>query len=511
MLIRDRNSRSFVVASGWVLLLIALPWLNPFSPGPTPSVPTWLWSVACAALLLLTHSFLGSSSARSVAPAWLLAALLSVLASLIQYFEISDLFSPWVNTARAGEAYANLRQRNHFATLTNIGLAALVWGMAGRANKNRWHMFALVFAAALLGIGNAASSSRTGLLQLGLLLVLALWWRRAWRSTGVVSAALVLVAIVSFALATWLLPLAAGLDPNSSGILGRVNENVDACFSRRILWSNVLHLIAQKPWWGWGWGELDYAHFITLYPGERFCDILDNAHNLPLHLAVELGVPFAVLVCSFCAWLIARAKPWQETQPQRQMAWAVIALIGLHSMLEYPLWYGPFQIALALSILVLVRTSYGHLVTPQEYWHKRPPSHTALASLAIVIIASAGYTAWDYWRVSQIYLPHEARAVSYREDTLTKLQDSRLFEKQVKFAQLTTTGVTPANATLMLTLAKELLHFSPEPRVVEKVIESASILGRIDEAQFYLDRYKAAFPKEYERVYGDSDLGDETH
>ena len=28
---------------------------------------------------------------------------------------------------------------------------------------------------------------------------------------------------------------------------------------------------------------MDYAHFVTLYPGERFCDILDNAHNLPLH------------------------------------------------------------------------------------------------------------------------------------------------------------------------------------------------------------------------------------
>ena len=56
-------------------------------------------------------------------------------------------------------------------------------------------------------------------------------------------------------------------------------------------------LIAQKPWLGWGWGELDYAHFITLYPGARFCDILDNAHNLPLHLAVELGVPLAVVLC----------------------------------------------------------------------------------------------------------------------------------------------------------------------------------------------------------------------
>ena len=32
------------------------------------------------------------------------------------------------------------------------------------------------------------------------------------------------------------------------------------------------------------------------------------------------------------------------------MAWAVLAVIGLHSLLEYPLWYGPFQIAFGLCL-----------------------------------------------------------------------------------------------------------------------------------------------------------------
>ena len=50
----------------------------------------------------------------------------------------------------------------------------------------------------------------------------------------------------------------------------------------------------------------------------------------------------------------------------------------------------------------------------------------------------------------------------------------------------------------------ELLHFSPEPRVVEKVITSAEMLGLEDEAASYRVRYRAAFPDAYVRWMSDS-------
>ena len=34
--------------------------------------------------------------------------------------------------------------------------------------------------------------------------------------------------------------------------------------NRLVLWRNVLQLIAAHPWFGWGLGELDYAHYATL-------------------------------------------------------------------------------------------------------------------------------------------------------------------------------------------------------------------------------------------------------
>lgn len=474
---------------------------------------------------------------KMMSSAWLTAALLSAWLGLLQYFGTTAIFGPWVNHTSVGEAFANLRQRNQFATLTNIGLAALLWWVAQgravlslsqlgkrvvRATPSSWApsgcagTLMSLTAALSLGIGNAASSSRTGLLQLVLLIGMAGGWslcgraaegcgeerqRRVWH--------VLLVAALAYAIAAMTLPSLAGLDRGAVGIVARLHNGDSQCSSRLTLWSNVLHLIAQKPWWGWGWGELDYAHFITLYPGPRFCDILDNAHNLPLHLAVELGVPFALVFCGLCGWLVLRAQPWREMHPTRQMAWSVLALIGLHSLLEYPLWYGPFQVAVVLCVgmlwltpAVLVGDERVRHAATHEVWENAiqpmtigPKSRMFIALAAMLLLAFCAFSAWEYWRVSQIYLAPAARAPAYRDNTLEKIRGAWLFQDQVRFAELSTTPLTPNNAPQMFALAKALLHFSPEPLVVQKLIDSAEMLGRQDEVQFYQVRFNAAFPQ----------------
>jgi hypothetical protein len=308
---------------------------------------------------------------------------------------------------------------------------------------------------------------------------------------------MVATCLAIYILSTFALPLMMGLVQNSSGIFGRFRDTTAACQGRLTLWSNVLHLIAQKPWAGWGWGELAYAHFVNLYPGDRFCDILDNAHNLPLHLAVTLGIPIAAAICGLCIWIIVREKPWKEQDPMRQLAWAIAALIGLHSLLEYPLWYGPFQMTVLLCIYILwqIPPSWRE-VTRQAIPNRviSPLAAQALVLAALMVMVGCAYAAWDYWRVSQIYTVATQRALAYRDDTLRKIQDSRMFQNQVRFAELNVTPLTKDNAEHINALAKEMLHFSPEPAVVKKLIESAMLLGRDEEAAFYLQRFKAAFP-----------------
>jgi hypothetical protein len=116
---------------------------------------------------------------------------------------------------------------------------------------------------------------------------------------------------------------------------------------------------------------------------------------------------------------------------------------------------------------------------------------------ALFLVAYCGFASWNYYLASQIYLEEGQRASAYREHTLDKIRHVWLYQDPVRFAELTITTLTPANAAYINVLAKDMLHFSPEARVVELLLNSALLLGRNDAVSFYAARYKAAFPKDY--------------
>lgn len=474
-------------------LLVALPWLWPFTSGPVAATLPYLAGVTVAAVLLLAWPARASgrdAPLRAVAAGWLGAALVSGGIALLQYFDLEGPLFPWVNIAEPGQAFGNLRQPNQLASLLVIGLLSLRWWLRrGLSNRLAAGMAALLLTAL------AATASRVGLVEFLAAGALSLCWaaRGRWR----MAALAVLGALVLYALAAVALPWALQASEGAAGrdLIERLRSAESTCGSRFILYSNVLHLISLKPWAGWGWGELAYAHYITLYDGPRFCHILDNAHNLPLHLAVELGVPVAVLVCGALAWAIWRGRPWAEQDPTRQLAWGVLMVIGIHSLVEYPLWYGPFQIAVALCVWMLWTTRAGAEAAPPDQASARR-WQTARLGVAALMLAAVAYAGWDYHRISQIYLPVEQRAAIYRDDAMGHARKSWLYADVVRFAEVTTRPAVRDNAAWMLPAALQTLHFSPEPRVIQKVIESATLLGRDDVALGHLARFRAAFPRE---------------
>lgn len=499
------RSRASRVLDGLLLVLLVLPWLNPWAPAPSPAVMPVLVSWVCALAFWALAPWAGGRALGLVAWGWLVAGLISAGIGCLQYFGAAEPFAGWISRSEIGQAFGNLRQRNQLATLMNMALAALVGLVLAKSTPagavpRLGHAMALL-AAALLAVGNAATSSRTGLLQLLLLACACLGWAR-WRQPA--ARQLVWGAVLVYVLAVFALPWALGLGLGENGVLERLRAGDSACGSRLTLWSNVLHLVAQKPWLGWGWGELDYAHYMTLYNGARFCEILDNAHNLPLHLAVELGVPAALLLCGGAVALVWRAQPWAATAPQPQMAWAVLAVLALHSLLEYPLWYGPFQLAVACCVALL----WAHAPAPHTAWARRlraiftrnrPLARMIYALAATILIAFCALLAWNYQVARQIYLAPSARLPAYRDDTLAKTEHVLRFGPQVRFAALSLTTLRPDNARWVHDTAQALLHFSPEPRVVEKLIESAVMLGLDDEAKAHMLRFEAAYPDDYAR------------
>ncbi len=471
---RPAHPRAFFLSWG----LLTLPWVLLWAPPPLPNTLPVLVSWACFLWLVASGTRLHS---LTIAQAWTGAALISSGLGLIQYFGWASAWGAWVHVPPGvGEAMGNLRQRNQLATLTSMGVMAVLWWQTQglRSRHAAWML-------ALLAVGNAATASRTGLVQMLLAVALCLvWsWPKAARATPP-SWRWSLWALAVYVLANALLPhaLSALTQQEAVSAMARMGGN-DGCGSRLILWHNVLNLIGQHPWWGWGWGELKYAHYITPVDGPRFCDILGNAHNLPLHLAVELGIPAAVAILgSLGVWAVAM-RPWVLRHSEQALAWGALAMIGLHSLLEFPLWHGPFQVATLLCFLMLWPAGQG--------W--RSQTNAARRWLAAGGLVLIGLMALDYWRVRQVYLPLAQRAAFWRNHPDAAAQKSLFFHRTQAFAQLTTTPITAQNAAWALDTSLDLLHYSPEPRVVQAVIDSARLLGRDDLVALHQHRQQQAF------------------
>ena len=517
-----------------ICILLVLPWISPLASGPSPSVDSlliswscaigvaailcrpsvgwitslWilatilaslatlsraptLWVIAVVAFLVAggwsvaktqlgKPALAGSQPVASLAPlvvaAVATAATINSLFALLQQFGQAHWFYPLINSAHPGEAYGNLRQRNQMATLTALGMVSIVW-LRGIGAKN-WLALPALF---MLAAANAATASRTGLVLVAMLGV-ALWIRQRSRVTLLDT----LAVGFGYGLMVWFLR-------GGETAITRAVEAQISCGSRLILWANALELIQQRPITGWGWGRLDEAYFLRLFAGPRSCEMPDNAHNLPLHLAVELGVPMAAGLLALCLWGVWKARPWAEQDRNKLWAWVVLSMIGVHSLLEYPLWYGPFQVLALIAVILLAGRPLQAL---SHSWLCAPSLvGPALAVCAALLVSAA----WDYHRVSQLYLHSERRSPLYSDNTFQKVSWSVFFSEQLDFAILTTRRITRDNAASTAEIARSLLAYSPEPRVVELLVQSLSLLGRDAEARFYAERFQAAYPQEYAR------------
>jgi hypothetical protein len=485
---------------GLLATLVALTWLNPFAPAPSAYAVPWLVTLGSMALLLAACAYWQpgwSGFFHACLLGWLTASLLNCLIALIQYSgltaQLQAPWSLWINQTPPGLAFGWLRQRNQLATFCNMGLICLFYLWHCRSPGQRFWL--PLATGSLLVMGCAATHSRIGLVQCCLVclsgLLVSLRMHRRDMALGCVYLALVYVC------ASRLLPHISTLLPNADiamfpqwGAFTRLTGD-DGCEARKVLWSNVLQLISVRPWTGWGWGELDYAHYIHAYqlqPGEkRFCDILDNAHNLPLQLAVELGLPVCLLLFGAGLVWLWHSQPWRESSAQRLAAWAILTVIGLHSLVEYPVWYGSFFSACAICLIFLASRNRG--------W----AGPRVLAAGAMALTVFTAYAGFDYHRVSQVFRPVAQRSPWYADDPLGHADRSVLFKPQADFARLSLMQVTPENAAYVLELSQRVLHHSPEAGVIEKLLQAAQLAGRTDLYDLHRRQYRAAFPAKHDQ------------
>lgn len=490
-------------------------WGMPLAALLVPALAGWRWQAdgllvmtAAAAVMTLGAADRDSRWWPPLARGLLIAGLVSVALGLVQVF--APAWEAWFISpvAQPGRAGANLRQPNLLSTLMLLAFAALVGLRLSdtAATKRRLHGALAVAAAVALGLGVALTQSRMGLLGVGLAVVWALLDRAMPGPVRRLAGWLALGALAGTGLMTaW-----AQAQGGSSWLSQRMAAGTDLSGSRLSIWRDTLALIAQHPWTGVGWGEFGRAWMLTPSP-QRSYAIFQNAHNLPLQLWVELGVPLGSAVMA--AVLVPLAAAWRggrhddtAVRLSRRPWWLMLGWMGLHSLLEYPLWYPFFLLPTAYVLGRLLVGGDARAVVIAPGGTPAPDATAVLPSAASArapaagttplghVIAAAGvlmvlgslYAAWDYTRVQQVFRPFGPGLRQSLEVRIDAGRRSVLFGHWVDYGLVTNAetwrGLEPA--------LSRALHRNPNPHLLQVWAQALHERGDEERARFLLDRVR---------------------
>ncbi len=279
----------------------------------------------------------------------LCAGLINSVIGVIQFFWPDAPDGDWIARSGAvGRAVGNLRQPNHLSSW-------LLWSLvvvAGLLETGRMTRRAAWGAGALLLGATVLTGSRTGIV--GVLLLCA--WGLFDKGLSTATRRALVITPVVYGLIWWALTIWAHVTGHLFGgetRLTAIASGDDMSSSRLAIWSDTLRLIADQPLLGVGFGEFNAAWSLTAFP-TRPTAFFDHAHNIVLQLWAEIGLPMGTAVAALLTLALARA--WRGSaacagheRVDRRVALMLLLMIGLHSMLEYPLWYDYFLLPAAFA------------------------------------------------------------------------------------------------------------------------------------------------------------------
>ena len=406
------------------------------------------------------------------------AGACNVAIAMVQVFAPEAADGTWIAISGiTGRAVGNLRQPNHLSSLLLWSCIAVVALLELR--RLAWRPAAAMMSLFVFAV--VLTASRTGLVSVLLLGLWGLLDRRLARATR----ALLFATPLLYALSWWSMSQWAAAAEHSFGGTARLAES-DISGSRFGIWKNTWALIQAQPWAGVGFGEFNLAWTLTPFPG-RPTAFFDHTHNLPLQLAVELGLPLALLVMGLLLWALGRAAvlAWRvddDSGRARRCALMMVLMIGLHSMLEYPLWYAYFLLPTAWALGFALRDP-----GPQSPPVGAPSAAAGIPWLTLagwLLMAGAVFSVWDYGRVAAIFSASPGDPPL--EQRIARGQRSVFFAHHADYAAATS-GLTPADPVHAFDRAS---HYLLDTRLMIAWAKSLAARGEVDAARHLAERLR---------------------
>jgi O-antigen ligase len=326
--------------AGLIVVQLVFGWL-PYHQVGLLAALYLVWATGLIMLGGLLRRELGLARVAGTLAWFLLAgALVSAFIAWVQHIQ-SDALGRLVMPRSPDRVWANLGQPNQLADYLALGLASAGYLYASGRLPLRWAVPAILALAYILGL----TGSRTAWVYLaGLVALSAGFWgldrsRPNRRLFGLCS-----LALAACILLAW-------LDAGATTAASRLGASEIGAEQRLHIWKAALMMFLDSPLLGVGFRQFGWHHFALnpQMPEPRMLGFTDHAHNLPLHVLAEFGlVGFALLAGFALLWFAGLVR--QPRTPAHWWIWAIALVVGVHSMLEYPLWYAFF---LGMTALVL--------------------------------------------------------------------------------------------------------------------------------------------------------------
>ncbi|MDO8988741.1 MAG: Wzy polymerase domain-containing protein [Sideroxyarcus sp.] len=454
-----------------------------------------------AALLMMLgrhlRAELGLPTVATVLAVFLLAgAELNTLAGFLQHYRWNTFLNPFVTLKTSVAVYGNTAQPNHYASYLSFGLISL--GLLHvRLSMRAWQTALL--AAPMLFV-MALSGSRSSWLYLLFVAGLAFWVQKRDRA-----ARPLLYYSLLLVLGFWQMHYVVQI-PWLEGSTGSVTTaerlfGDNASGSIRVqLWREASLIFAQFPLLGAGFGQFAFQHLqlaVEMHnPG--IVGLYNNAHNLVMQTAAEAGTAgLIVLLLTLGMWLwqaFARGAQWTIYQ---WWGYAVLAVLGIHSMLEYPLWYAYFVGVAAFMLGMFDVTGYR--------LELRNVGRVSVALMLLLGALSLLQVHLAYQRLENALLLR-GKAVADRsliprvQEELMKVHESALLSSYAEMFIANTMEIGPDHLQEKSQLNERVMRFIPIAPVVYHQALLLAMSDKPEEAKAMMEKAIWGYPADYLRA-----------
>ena len=454
-----------------------------------------LWASLLAILGHQLREELGLPTlAMTLAVFLLLGAELSALAGVLQHYRWRTFLDAVVTVKTSAAVYGNLAQPNHFADYITLGLFSLGL-LYARWRLRIWQV--LLLAAPLLFVLTLSGSRSPWFYLLYMAGMSFMWQRRDKSSLPLLYYSLVLVLGFGLMNLVVQIPWMAG----SSGSITAVERMVDEIGSngavssggiRLHIWHEAWLIFMQFPVWGAGFGQFAWQHFQLgpILNNINITGLYNNAHNLVMQVAAEMGlVGLLMLLGALSLWF------WQARNAQHSIyhwwGYGLLAVLGIHSLLEYPLWYAYFLGVAAFILGMLDNTVYR--------LELRAMGRLSVAAMLLLGVLSLSQLLQSYRNLEGLM---DMRAASTTEDRrlregLVAVQGQPMLRP---YAELIMSGMIEQNADHLadkLWLNENVMRFVPIGPVVYREAVLLALAGKQAAAEVQMERAIWSYPGDF--------------